>query len=477
MAFGDLKGTLTGSVASVTNPTDATGSVSVAVGDLVYCTFAQQTNLTVTAASDNLGNTYSAVNAGTDGGDATARCFYSRVTVAGTLTTVSFAATASGNDASCIADVIEGPFVVSPLDANPANGTDVTSPYTCPATGTLAQADEVVMAAIAIKGNLTVVATSPSTIAGTVARANISCGQSRRVVSATTSVAPEFTAGVNDHSVQVTASFKKLAGATLAADGGSYAVTGQTANLKVGHKVAANAGSYAITGQTASLEYGYKVAAVAGSYTITGQTVNLRITHKLAAEAGSYSISGQVASLEYGRKLTAEAGSYVITGSDAGLIASSSPNKVLIADPGSYVVTGQAASLERGYYVTATPGSYVLTGSDANLEYGYRVTATAGSFAITGQSASLLVGRHLVAAGGSYAITGATASLINTRKIVAGSGSYTITGSDADLEKTGQVSFTPAVSQGANMSQSARVGSNMSGSISVGARMTPRLEQ
>lgn len=207
MAQGDLKGTLTVSLSSVANPSNATGSVEVVVGDLVFVSLTQQTNLTASGVTDNLGNTYNPVNAGTDAGTVTIRSFYSRVTVEGTLTTVSVAATPSTNDASVVASVIEGPFLTDPLDANPANTTDATSPYTCPATGVLSQASEVVMAAIGLASSQTIVATAPSVIAGTVARNNASTGHSRLVVSATTSVTPEFT-GTSVVSAQVTASFK-----------------------------------------------------------------------------------------------------------------------------------------------------------------------------------------------------------------------------------------------------------------------------
>lgn len=208
MAQGDLRGTLTGSVSAITNPMVASGSVAVLTGDLVFGTISQQTNLTATdTITDNLGNTYTYVNAGTDAGTVSIRSFWSRVTIAGVLTTVNVPTTASTNDASVVADVIEGPFQPSPLDANPANTTDGTSPFTCPATGTLAQADEVVMAAISLAANQTVAATSPSVLCGTVARANASTGQSRRVVSSTSSVTPEFT-GTLATAAQVTASFK-----------------------------------------------------------------------------------------------------------------------------------------------------------------------------------------------------------------------------------------------------------------------------
>jgi hypothetical protein len=209
MAFGDHKGSLTASVASVTNPTNLTGSVAVAVADLIFVCFSQQTALTATAASDNLGNTYSAVNAGTDAGNATIRCFYSRVTVAGTLTQVSVAATASTNDASAVASVIEGPFRVSPLDANPADATDGTSPHNCPPTGTLAQPNEVVMGACSIAANVTLTATAPGVITQTVARANVSTGVQRVVVTSTASVAPQFGAGSTVNAGQTTASFRQ----------------------------------------------------------------------------------------------------------------------------------------------------------------------------------------------------------------------------------------------------------------------------
>jgi hypothetical protein len=211
MAFGDHKGSLTASVASVTNPTDLSGSVSVAVGDLVFGVFSQQTDLTAGGTvTDDLGNTYAYLNAGSDGGTATGRAFWSRVTVAGTLTQISVPATASANDASAVASVIEGPFATSPLDANPANTTNATGPtQDCPSTGVLAQADEVVMSSDSIAGNLTLTATAPGSITQTVARANISTAVQRRVVAATTSVTPQFDSAIANNAVQTTGSFKK----------------------------------------------------------------------------------------------------------------------------------------------------------------------------------------------------------------------------------------------------------------------------
>jgi hypothetical protein len=215
MAFGDLKGTLVGNAASITNPFSATGSVAVSVGDLVYTVIGEVSDLTVTACSDNLGNTYVATNAGTvspTGGNMTGRCYYSRVTVAGTLTSISFATTASNNNVSVSAQVIEGSFAVSPLDANPANDdTDLTSPFTCPATGTLAQADEVVLCWRVHNGLPAFTATSPNIEAVQESTASISTVVGYQTVAATTSVSPAFTSGTSPTSaVAGTNSFKKV---------------------------------------------------------------------------------------------------------------------------------------------------------------------------------------------------------------------------------------------------------------------------
>ena len=66
MAFGGLKGTLTGSATSVTANFPNSGSVSVALGDLCVALISLNNTLNGTGVTDNLGNTYTAQNAGTE---------------------------------------------------------------------------------------------------------------------------------------------------------------------------------------------------------------------------------------------------------------------------------------------------------------------------------------------------------------------------------------------------------------------------
>jgi hypothetical protein len=214
MAFGDVKGTFSNNAASITNPfvasTLISGSASVAVGDLIYAVINQQTALTATACADNLGNTYTATNAGVDSGTSTGRAWYSRVTTAGTLTGPSFTATASANNVTACAVIFEGPFTDPPIDANPANVSDIASPFTGPATGTLAQADELVVAWGAAAGSAVWTATSPNVKQVEVASAAlVKSVIGSQVVAATTSVQPEWTGTNPADDTLGTTSFKK----------------------------------------------------------------------------------------------------------------------------------------------------------------------------------------------------------------------------------------------------------------------------
>ena len=203
MAFGDVIGTaFTGAGNSVT-ATNATisGSATVAVGDLVYVFFAQQTALTATAANDNLGNTYTALTSLLSGTACSGKAFYTIVTNAGTIsaTSITVSATASSANWSIVAGAFRGPFTATPLDANPTPiSTDITSPFTTGLTGTLSQADELILAWISKTDNIAIVATSPMTlVVSNPSQTVLYAGLAKKVVAATTSTSADFTSASN----------------------------------------------------------------------------------------------------------------------------------------------------------------------------------------------------------------------------------------------------------------------------------------
>lgn len=249
-----------------------------------------------------------------------------------------------------------------------------------------------------------------------------------------------------------------LVNKTLAADPGSYALTGTAATLKVGRAVAAAAGSYSLSGTAATLRRNLPLIAGAGSYSLTGAAATLKHGWVVAAGAGSYALSGSAATLKNGKTLSAGIGSYALSGSAASLLhtyrvtalagsyslsgtaANLKVGKAVAAAAGSYALTGQAATLRLAKLVAAGVGSYSLTGSDATLTKSATtlvLVAGTGAYSLNGSTAGLLRGLKMAGGAGSYQINGTAASLRLSRLLAASSGAYSLSGTNAALTYSG----------------------------------------
>lgn len=285
MAFGALRGTLSGTGQDVVNPNQATGSVAVSVGDLVYAVFVQQGAVTVTTATDNLGHSYT-FGTGGDAGNVTGRACFTRITTAGTLTAIDFTASESVANWIAIAAVIEGPIPASsPVDSNQAPITsDVTSPLTCPATGTLSQATEVVLCFGAANQNAAWTASSPNLLAIEVANlTNLKAAIGYQAVASTSSVAPEFTVGSNPtECVLATTSFKADSVVTLSpplySDGDSFPAPTVTASAALAPSLYSDADSFA-------------AAIAAGNYPLAAALYADSDTFPASAVTGHYPLA------------------------------------------------------------------------------------------------------------------------------------------------------------------------------------------
>lgn len=199
MAFGDLKGTLSVSNTSNSGSFSLTGSVSINTGDLIV--------VNVSAVSGT--STPITVNGGyttlQDANDGNLRCktAYRISTVTGTLSSISVSYSGSGSDDyAATAAVFEGPFTASPLDANPSPTVDRVSPYGATPSGTLAQANELIIAFLAIFTGRTDVTADPAlllainTASSTDdAAGSVSSSVGYKVVSSTSSTAGTFISG------------------------------------------------------------------------------------------------------------------------------------------------------------------------------------------------------------------------------------------------------------------------------------------
>jgi hypothetical protein len=147
---GTVAGTL---LASATNSsagtagTTLTASLTASSGDLVVCNFADQVGGSAPTIADTGGNSYTALNTSTN----TVRksSWYSRVTASPGTITVTFGSSSNSRALAC------GRYqamMTTPLDTNPADANDSTSPYDSPLSGTLAQTREIVLGTFALAG-------------------------------------------------------------------------------------------------------------------------------------------------------------------------------------------------------------------------------------------------------------------------------------------------------------------------------------
>lgn len=91
---------------------------------------------------------------------------------------------------------------------------------------------------------------------------------------------------------------------SLTGEAGSFAFTGQAANLLAGRLVEGGAGAFALTGQAATLTYtpltpAFTLTGDAGSFALMGQNAGLRTARLAGGGAGSFVLTGQDATLTY----------------------------------------------------------------------------------------------------------------------------------------------------------------------------------
>ena len=231
-----------------------------------------------------------------------------------------------------------------------------------------------------------------------------------------------------------------LRGRRIAADGGSFAITGD--NFLVDLSIAADSGSYAVTGADVALTYSGAAKVMptdGGSFAVTGADVGLLRNRRVAADSGSFTLSGADVGLIEKRRIGADGGSFVVTGADVGLLE----KRRIGADGGSYAVTGADITLVDsggGAVLAAEAGSFTVAGADVGLLLGRRVASDAAVFALTGADVTLQRGRAPLAIdGGMFAATGADVGFLRLRVLAADGGSFAVAGADVTLNYSGMV--------------------------------------
>jgi hypothetical protein len=189
----------------------------VSAGQDVVVAFADLVGGSTPTIADDNSNTWTARNGGTNG-SLRMTVWTSRITTGGDFMTVTITHDSSSAARAGMMGVTRG-VPSSGFDKNPSVVTDDTSPYTSPSTGTLSQANEIVIGYYALQGPTTytfptglgtdtIAVTTPSTFGssgpsstgwggrGTTGgsdNTNVTIVLSQRSVTATTAVTPEIT--------------------------------------------------------------------------------------------------------------------------------------------------------------------------------------------------------------------------------------------------------------------------------------------
>jgi hypothetical protein len=271
---------------------------------------------------------------------------------------------------------------------------------------------------------------------------------------------------------------------TLAADPGSYAITGTAAALKAGHRLFAyqqlipglnafgslftDLSGWTVTGLTSfTLTNGsavlvdssggsgvaYRAIAVnpGQQYTLEGYLVDTSAPMGMAVgtTAGGQQL-GSVLSFANGTVFTSNpatnpAKSITFTAPVSGTVyvsmflGTSGQGRAAylrMEQAGRYQLSGTDVSLlKTGRIMSAVPGVYAVTGSSVALKVGRLLPVDPGIYTQVRTSARLLFGRRLPADPGTYSLTGGAASLsyIVGRFVHTEGGVYSINGSPARL--------------------------------------------
>lgn len=253
-----------------------------------------------------------------------------------------------------------------------------------------------------------------------------------------------FTGGSNPWVGYTIAVWSGAVSATLAADGATFALAGQSAGLLRGLRLGAASGSLTLTGQSAGLLRGSRLAGDSAAVALSGTAASLKRSLLLTAAGAAYTLTGQSAGLLRGRTIGAASASFTLAGQSVGLLR----GLRLVASGATFTVAGQGAGLQRGLMLGASGSTFAVAGQPVTLGYDphndYAITADGGSFTLMGQAASLVRGRTIQAFGASFALTGSAVAFRQSLKLFSTGGIYSLAGPDVALRHGGNVTLVAA---------------------------------
>jgi hypothetical protein len=231
---------------------------------------------------------------------------------------------------------------------------------------------------------------------------------------------------------------------TLIAEPQSYASTGIATTLRYSRIVPLDAGSYLLTGIDASLVRTRLYSVLTGSYSLSGIGADFNVNRRIFSDTGSFNVVGQDIDTRLALRLNAEQGTYTVNYLDAGVLR----GRTITAVSASYLSAGLPIALFapvtlsadqflfttfNAFFLNAATGSYAVTGVETPMLRSRVIGADVNHFSVTGVNVFTLYGRTLMADTTAYVWAGSSALLAFNRRFNVIKGEFAVTSATAEL--------------------------------------------
>lgn len=153
----------------------------------------------------------------------------------------------------------------------------------------------------------------------------------------------------------------------ITANHGTFTQTGIDAAVRAGRKISAVYASYSLTGYDATLTSshagGYTIAAEMGSFALSGNATRVLASRLIPAVYGTFTETGMNAGVYVGRKVIGTYQTYSLTGNATSFLH----GYYISSSYGAYTVTGNSAAIIRSARLSSVFGSFLLTGYPVTL--------------------------------------------------------------------------------------------------------------
>lgn len=140
----------------------------------------------------------------------------------------------------------------------------------------------------------------------------------------------------------------------LTAEVGSFSVSGQDAQIKVGLALTAQQSSFTLDGQAVGLSLAYRMVANIGEFALSGQAAQITAHRLIAGELGQFVVNGQDSQINANRTASVQYGQFAYIGQDVVISKDGAVGFTILAEFGEVTLSGQPVQITKTAKPTTT---------------------------------------------------------------------------------------------------------------------------